>query len=100
MTEQRPPAGALRQAVEQRSAVALVWLAQRPRWILPVSMAAILGGVVFLPTVPALVCLVVLLSVVGWLSYLSWPAADGRGRLLRIGTLTLMVVLGVQSVSS
>ena len=100
MSAPRPPASPLRTAVERRSRVLLVALSQQPKWLLPVASALLLAGVVLLPTVPALVCLVVLLAVVGWLGYLSWPVADGRGRAIRVASLVLLLVLGAQSVLS
>lgn len=90
----------LRRDVEQRSAVLLVWLSTLPRWLLPVAAAALLAGVVFAPTALALFCLLVLLAALGWLSFLSWPATDGRGRALRLMTLALLVLLGVQSLAN
>ena len=87
----------LRTAVERRSATLLVVLSGQPRWLLPVVTAALLGGVVLLPRAPAAVCLAVLHALVGWLSYLSWPAVDPRGRAVRVVGLGLLVVLGVQS---
>ena len=88
----------LRAGVERRSAPLLVLLSRQPRWLLPLASALLLAGVLFLPAAGAVVCLVALLAVVGWLSYLSWPVADSRGRVVRVATLALLVVLGVQSV--
>ena len=96
----RPPAGPLRTAVERRSRVLLVALAGQPKWLLPVVSALLLAGVVLLPAAAALACLVVLLALVGWLGYLSWPVADGRGRAIRVASLLLLLVLGAQSVLS
>lgn len=90
----------LRATVERRSAVLLVVLSRQPRWLLPLACAVLLAGVVFLPQAGAIACLVALLALVGWLSYLSWPAVDGRGRAVRVTSLVLLLVLGVQSVLS
>ena len=96
----RPPAGPLRTAVEARSRVLLVALSAQPKWLLPVASGLLLVGVVLLPPALALVCLALLLALVGWLAYLSWPVADGRGRAVRVASLLLLLVLGAQSVLS
>ena len=88
----------VRPVVERRSAPLLVVLSRGPRWLLPVTCALLLGGVLFLPAIAAVACLLVLLAVVAWLSYLSWPVVDARGRVVRVVTLALLLVLGVQSV--
>ena len=94
----RPHAGSLRTAVERRSHVLLVALSGQPKWLLPVASGLLLVGVVVLPPGLALVCLALLLVLVGWLAYLSWPVADGRGRAIRVASLVLLLVLGAQSV--
>jgi hypothetical protein len=91
-----PPS--LRTSIERRSHVLLVFIAGQPRWQLPVVMVALLAGTVLLPTVLAAVCLVVLLATVGWLSYLSWPVTDPRGRLLRVVALIVVAALGLREV--
>lgn len=93
----RPPPGPRRRVVEQRSSGLLVVLTRQPRWLLPLLSALLLGGVVFLPALPARACLVVLLGLVGWLSYLSWPVVDARGKAIRVALLALLLVLGLQS---
>lgn len=96
----RPPPSPFRRAVEQRSSTLLVVLSGQPRWLLPLVSALLLAGVVFLPSAPAVLCLAVVLALVGWLSYLSWPVVDTRGRLIRVGLLVLLLVLGLQSTAS
>lgn len=98
MTSPRPPATGLRRAVEERSRPVLVALSRQPKALLPLLSAALLAGVVFGPGSVSLLCIVLLVVLVGWLSYLSWPAVDARGRLVRVAALVLLVVLGVQSV--
>ncbi len=87
----------VRTAVERRSAPLLVVLSRQPRALLPIVSAGLLAGVVFLPPAVAAGCLVLLLAQVGWLSYLSWPAVDGRGRAVRIASLALLLALGVSA---
>ena len=91
------PPGRLRATVERRSAALLVALSRQPRPLVPLVSAALLLGVVFAPLVVAAACLLVLLALVGWLSYLSWPAVDGRGRAVRLVLLGLLLILGGQS---
>lgn len=98
MTRPRPPAGPLRAEVERRSRVAIVVLSRQPKWLLPVVTVLLLVGVVVLPPALALVCLVLVVGLVGWLAYLSWPVVDGRGRAVRVASLLLLLVLGAQSV--
>ena len=73
----------LRRTVERRSAPVLLWLSSRPRFVLPVLVAVLLIGGLAAPTAYALPLLLVLGVLLLWLSYLSWPALDGRARLLR-----------------
>ncbi|MFL6130878.1 MAG: DUF6703 family protein [Mycobacteriales bacterium] len=86
----------LRRAVEQRSAAPLAWLATRPRWIPFVLVLALLVGGLFAPPAVGVVLLAVLLLLLGWLSYLSWPRLAGGGRVVRLAVLALVVVAAVQ----
>ncbi len=95
----RPAPSPLRSAVETRSAPALRALSRRPRWTLPLVSALLLAAVVFAPAPVAAGCLAALLALLGWLSYLSWPVVDGRGKLLRLASLALLAVLGAQSLN-
>lgn len=88
----------LRRTVERRSAPVLLWLSSRPRFLLPLLVAGLLiGGLAARPPygVPLLGALSLLLL---WLSYLSWPALDGRARVLRAAMLALIAVALVQRV--
>ena len=89
-----PPTTApgLRGAVEQRSGPALVWLSTRPKVLLPlVSLALLIGGLAA-PLPVGLVLLLLLLAVVGWLTYLSWPAVHGTARFVRVATVGLVAL--------
>lgn len=88
-----PGAGPARRLVERRSAVLLVYLHQMPRWTMPLLIAALFLAGVFVPGVVGAALLVLLAAFLGWLSYLSWPALPGNGRLVR--TLTVLAVLGL-----
>ena len=88
----------VRPQVERRSAPVLVWLSARPRWLLPVLAAALLIGGLSVPGPAALPLLALLALLLGWLSYLSWPALDPRSRVLRAAVLVLVAVALLQRV--
>ena len=88
----------LRRTVERRSAPVLLWLSSRPRFVLPVLVAVLLIGGLAAPTAYALPLQLLLGLLLLWLSYLSWPALDGRARMLRAAMLALIVVALVQRV--
>jgi hypothetical protein len=93
-------AGPFRSAVERRSAPLLIVMHQLPRWIVPVFMAGLLLVGAIVQGVAGIVSLVILLAFVGWLSYLSWPAVDGRGRIIRLVLLGVLVALLVMQVTN
>jgi hypothetical protein len=88
----------LRRTVERASAPVLLWLSSRPRFLLPLLVAVLLIGGLAAPAPYGLPLLLVLTALLGWLSYLSWPALDGRARLLRTAMLGLIGVAVVQRV--
>lgn len=90
-----PTAPGLRGAVERRSAPVLVWLSCRPKVLLPLASLALLIGGLAAPLPVALPLLLVLLAIVGALSYLSWPVVHGTERYLRLTTVGLVVAAGV-----
>ena len=86
----------LRRAVEARSAPVLLWLSSRPRVLLPALVVVLLVGGLAAPPATGRVLLVLLAALLLWLSYLSWPALDGRARALRVAMLLLIGVAVVQ----
>lgn len=80
-----------RATVEKRSAPVLVLLSQQPRLLVPVLSLLLLVGGLALPPAAGVLCLLVLLAFVLWLSYLSWPAVVGQARVLRFVTIGLVV---------
>ena len=88
----------LRRTVERASAPVLLWLSSRPRFLLPLLVAVLLLGGLAAPPTYGLPLLVVLTLLLAWLSYLSWPALDGRARALRVAMLALIGVALVQRV--
>jgi hypothetical protein len=78
----------------------LLWLSSRPKLLLPALVAVLLIGGLAAPPAPGLAMLLALGLLLLWLSYLSWPALDGRARMLRAAMLGLIVVALVQRVFS
>ena len=88
----------LRRSVERASAPVLLWLSSRPRFLLPLLVAVLLIGGLAAPPAYGRPLLVVLSLLLVWLSYLSWPALDGRARALRVAMLALIAVALAQRV--
>ena len=85
-----PTAPGLRGEVERRSAPVLVWLSTRPKLLLPLVSLALLVGGLAAPLPVAVPLLLVLLAIVGWLTYLSWPVVHGTARYVRLATVGLV----------
>ncbi len=86
----------LRRTVERRSAPVLLWLSSRPKLLLPALVAVLLIGGLAAPPSYGLLLLPALGLLLLWLSYLSWPALDGRARMLRAAMLGLIAVALLQ----
>ena len=80
---------ALRTAVAERSRGPIVWLSHQPQFVMPVVILVLIIVGLYAPVVVAAVALVVVLTFICWLAYLSWPVLSGGQRLIRI----LMVVV-------
>ena len=78
----------------------LLWLSSKPKYFVPVVSAALLIGGLAAPVSIGVPLLVLLVLLVGWLSYLSWPVVEGFQRLLRLGTLGLVIAAIVGKLSS
>ena len=87
-----PPSSSTRREVSRLSAPLLAWLSLRPKILLPLVSAALLIGGLALPPPAGVPLLDLLLLVVGWLSYLSWPVVVGTARIVRLVLLGLLVV--------
>jgi hypothetical protein len=85
-----PTAPGLRGAVERRSAPVLTWFSVQPKLLLPLGSLALLMGGFLAPPLLAVPMLLVLLLVMTWLTYLSWPAVQGGGRVVRVATVALI----------
>lgn len=87
----KQPAPGLRGVVERASAPLLVRLTSMPKLTLPVLSAVLLLGGLFAPPAVGVPLLLLLVLVVGWLSYLSWPVVAGVQRLVRLATIGLLL---------
>lgn len=87
----KEPAPGARGEVERLSAPALVWLSSRPKFVLPVLTAVLLIGGLVAPPGLGVPLLLLLIALVGWLSYLSWPVVQGRQKALRLGMIGLVI---------
>lgn len=81
-----------RREVSRLSAPLLAWLSLRPKVLLPVVSVALLIGGLALPPPIGVPLLVLLLLIVAWLSYLSWPVVAGTARFVRLALLGLLVL--------
>ncbi len=87
---------AMRREVERRSAPVLVWLSSRPRALLPLAVVALLIGGLAAPGAYALPLLALLVLLLAWLSYLSWPVLSPGARVLRAAVLAMVAVTLLQ----
>lgn len=87
----KQPAPGVRGEVERTSAPVLVWLSARPKLFVPLLTAALLIGGLAAPPGAGVPLLLLLVVLIGWLSYLSWPVVEGFQRLLRIGIIGLVL---------
>lgn len=75
----------------KRTGFALYWLSQRPKWLLPVAVVALLlGGLIWHPW--GAIFMFILTALLAWLTILSWPALRTGGRITRI--LMVLAVFG------
>lgn len=73
-----------RPSVERASLRPAAYLSQLPRWLPPVTVAAVfIAGLAVRGWVGAALILVVA-AFVAWLATLSWPALGTQGRTLRV----------------
>jgi Family of unknown function (DUF6703) len=80
-----------RTAVNERSRPVLAALARLPRIIVSAGVLLLMVVGLVAPLVIALPAFAVIAAFVGWLAYLSWPALDTRGRLVRALLVALVL---------
>lgn len=90
-----PHAGPLRHAVERHSAAPLLLLHNAPRWILPVTMAAVFITGLLVAGVVGAILLAALGGFFGWLAFLAWPNLRSGDRAMRVIVILILVSLGV-----
>lgn len=86
--------------MERVSAPALLWLSARPKVLLPIVTVVLLVVGLAAPTNVGVPVLFLLVLLIGWLSYLSWPAIDRTPRVLRLATLGLLLAVIVGRLSA
>lgn len=91
--------GSLRAAINARSRPVLAALSRLPRLIVSALVLVLMVVGLSGPLPLALPAFGVLAAFVGWLAYLSWPALDTRGRLLRVLLLAVVIGSGVAQVA-
>lgn len=96
----KQPAPGLRGKVERGSAPALLWLSSRPRFIVPLLTVVLLVAGLAAPTPIGVPLLLLLVLLVGWLSYLSWPVVSGVQRWVRLATIGLVLAAVVGKLSA
>lgn len=94
------PQPTLRHRIERASEPLLGWLTRQPKLLLPVLAAGLLIAGLTAPASWGAVLLAVLLSLLGWLSYLSWPVLHRPQRVLRGATLGLLTAITVEHLLS
>ena len=68
----------------KRSATALVYLRNLPPWTIPVLSGVLLVAGLAIRGPAGAAAIGLLLVLLGWLAYVSWPRLDPAGRLLRV----------------
>ncbi|WP_433697934.1 DUF6703 family protein [Nocardiopsis sp. CA-288880] len=87
--------GRLRREVEERSAVPLVWLHQRPRWLAPLVLGALFLAGLAAPGFVGAVCLLLVAVFFVWLAFLTWPSLTGQQKVPRVLMVGVVLVLAV-----
>ena len=86
------PAPGVRGKVERATAPVLVWMSSLPRFVLPVASVVLLITGLAAPAVVGVPAMLLVIAIIGWLTYVSWPAVQGVQRLLRLGVVGLLLV--------
>lgn len=77
-----------------------MWLSARPKLLLPVTTLVLLIAGLAAPTAVGVPVLLLLTGLIGWLSYLSWPAVDTAPRVLRLAVVGLLLAAVVGRLSA
>lgn len=93
-----PGAGRFRRAVEGRSAVPLVWLHQRPRWLVPLLLGALFIAGLMAPGPIGALCLLLVAMFFVWLAFLTWPTLTRKQKTPRVLMAVVVLVLATARV--
>ncbi|SDU92917.1 hypothetical protein SAMN04488544_2124 [Microlunatus sagamiharensis] len=85
----------LRARLEDVSRPLLVRLTRLPKPTVPLATVVLFAVAVLAPAPVAVVALVVIGVFLLWLTFLAWPAVSPGGKLMRVGMVALVVVLGI-----
>jgi hypothetical protein len=85
----------LRGAIERRSAPLLLALRGLPGWAPFLLVLALLLAGLFAPAPIGAGLLTVVALLIGWLSYLAWPALPPTERMVRVAVPALVLVAAV-----
>lgn len=85
--------GGVRAEIERRSATPLVFLHKLPRAVLAILLAALLVAGLAASGWVAAIPLLLMAAFLGWFAYLSWPALDPMGRVMRVLILVVLLML-------
>jgi hypothetical protein len=93
-----PASGSARRAIERRSTVPLLFLRQLPSAVVPVlTVVLLVAGIAVRGPVGA-VLLLLLAVFLAWIGYLSWPAVNASGRLLRVVPVAALVAFAAYQI--
>ncbi|MGW7686054.1 DUF6703 family protein [Kribbella sp. NPDC054772] len=94
------PVSALRQRLTKVSYPYVAKLHAAPKLTLPgITLLLALVGV-FGPVAVAVVALLLLALLLGWLAFLSWPAVTTGPRFLRIFSIVLILLFAVSRIAN
>ena len=66
-----------------------------PQPVLPLITVVLIAIGVLAPLPVGLVALALVMLLVGWIAYLSWPVATAGGRIWRLLIIALLITLAV-----
>jgi len=89
------PTGSLRTRVENVSRPLLQRLHVLPQPVVPLLTIVLIAVGVLAPLPVGLVALALVLLLVSWIAYLSWPVAGTGGRIWRVLIVVLLIALAV-----
>jgi len=96
--QSKPPVSPLRAKITKASYPVIAKLHAMPKLTLPVaSLLLVLIGA-FAPVGVAVVALLLLALLLGWLGFLSWPVVSTSSRLLRVFAVLVIVFFAISRI--